>query len=154
MLLTRSDEDESGTDPEYQLLVKAYILGEKIIDQDFRDCIADALVEKFDALYSLNASFADLERFDTSLTGLVFKGEPAGSPLRKLWLDFYFHFGKEEWLNSESAKGSPDPQFLLEFSRLSMQKNRSLLSSAWKGGRLGDCTYHGHGDAPCYRDRY
>lgn len=153
-LLTRSEENEYAIDPEYRLLVKAYILGEKLIDQDFKDCIADALVEKFDAFNDINASATALDQFDLSLTGLVFKSEPAVSPLRKLWLEIYLHFGKDEWLNTDLTNGSLDPQFLLEFSRLSIKQNRSILSSAWRGGRIGDCTYHGHGDAHCYRDRY
>lgn len=66
-------------DDEYKTLVQAYILGEKIMDQDFEDSIADAIVEKL----------RSLRRFDASLTDLVFDNTPSGLPLRRLWMDVY-----------------------------------------------------------------
>lgn len=52
------------------MLVKAYILGEKIMDSDFKDFMVDAIVEKLGSLC----------RFDTGLTILVFENTPSASP--------------------------------------------------------------------------
>ena len=43
---TRPNSTASKTDDEYSMLVKAYILGEKIMDSNFKDSIADAIIEK------------------------------------------------------------------------------------------------------------
>jgi hypothetical protein len=47
-----------ATDDEYEALVKAYILGEKLMDQDFKDATIDATLDKF----------RNMSRFDTGLT--------------------------------------------------------------------------------------
>lgn len=125
---------------EYKTLVKAYILGEKIVDQDFKDSIADASVEKL----------RPLRRFDASLTDLVFDNTPAGSPLRRLWLDVYYHFGSSEWLDAKLVGGPINAEFMVEFSRYQMEY-RTGFGSFGKDGMFLSCTYHEHGIRPCHR---
>jgi hypothetical protein len=128
------------SDDEFNTLVKAYILGEKIIDQHFKDSVADALIEKL----------CSLRRFDTTLTNLVFDNTPSASPLRRLWMDVYYHFGCSEWLDA-SLVGSPvNSEFMVEFSRYQMQ-SRTGFGSFGKDAMFLSCTYHEHGMRPCHR---
>lgn len=82
------------TDDEYEALVKAYILGEKLMDPDFKDAITDAIVDKFRCL----------RRFDTGLTTLVFNETPSGSPLRRL-LDGYLLSLRQPWMAGRAPRG-------------------------------------------------
>jgi hypothetical protein len=127
-------------DDEYKILVKAYILGEKIMDQDFKDSAADAIVEKL----------RSLRRFDASLTDLVFENTLPTSPLRRLWMDIYYHFGSSEWLDA-TLVGSPiNSEFMVEFSRYQMQ-SRTGFGAFGPDAMFLSCTYHEHGMRPCHR---
>lgn len=140
LICTRYNNALSKTDDEYKTLVKAYILGEKIMDQDFKDSIADAIVEKL----------RSLRRFDAGLTGLVFENTPSASPLRSLWMDAYYHFGSSEWLDA-SLVGSPiNAEFMVEFSRYQMQF-RTGFGTFGPYAMFLSCTYHEHGMRPCHR---
>jgi hypothetical protein len=135
LIHTREPKTDSDFDEEYQLLAKAYIFGERIVDLDFKDCVADALVEKLDPI----------ERFDPHLTNLIFDNTPSGSPLRRLWMDIHCRFGMPEWLVHIT-----NVEFLVEFGRLQMM-NRTTFDGWSKSAMFSKCTYHGHGANPCYR---
>jgi hypothetical protein len=53
LIYTSYKNAPSRPDDEYKVLVKAYILGEKIMDQEFKDSIVDAIIEKLRTLRSL-----------------------------------------------------------------------------------------------------
>ena len=140
LIHTRYDNTRSKTDDEYEILVKAYILGEKIMDQDFKDSIANAIVEKLRLL----------RRFDTGLTSLVFDNTPSASPLRLLWLDAYYCFGSPEWLDAESVGSPINTEFMVELSRHQMQHRTATLTFG-SYAMFQSCTYHEHGTRPCHR---
>ena len=140
LVYTRHNNGLSTPDDEYRTLVRAYILGEKFMDQDFKDAIADAIVEKL----------RTLRRFDSGLTDLVFENTPSTSPLRRLWMDAYYHFGSPEWLDA-TLVGSPiNAEFMVEFSRYQMD-SRTGFRSFGPSAMFLSCTYHGHGIHPCHR---
>jgi hypothetical protein len=128
------------TDDEYEALVKAYILGEKLLDTDFKDAIIDAIVDKFRSQCC----------FDTGLTTLVFNETPSGSPLRRLWMDAYYHFGTSEWLEDQPDGKTIDAGFLIEFSRYQMQV-RNGVGTFGRIAMFATCTYHEHGIRVCHR---
>lgn len=134
----------STIDDEYRTLVKAYILGEKVMDSNFKDSLADAIIEKL----------RSLRKFDTSLTSLVFDNTPPASPLRRLWLDAYYIFGSSEWLNASLVDDDDaiSPEFMAEFSRYQMQF-RTGSSVFGPDAIFSSCTYHGHGIRPCHRQK-
>jgi len=119
-------------DDEYELLVKAYIFGEKIVDVAFKNSVVDAITEKVNQ-FGLN----------TRLTSLVFDDTAPASPLRRLWLDVYYHLGKVEWLEPSFAGDAISAEFMIEFSRYQMQKRTSPSSSDMLDLSVG-CTYHEH----------
>jgi hypothetical protein len=142
LIHTRDDGTPSEADDEYSTLVKAYILGEKIMDANFTDSIADAIIEKL----------RSMRCFDTGLTDLVFDNTLPTSPLRRLWLDAYYNFGSPEWLNASLVADSINAKFMVEFSRHQMQF-RTGSGAFGPDGMFLSCTYHGHGIRPCHRQR-
>lgn len=106
---------ESGGMDEYELLVHAYILSEKFLDVDFKDCIADAIVEKlvFQARFSLR------------LTDEVFSNTPPHSPFRRLWMDVYYWAGCADWLDEKTVGQPINLEFMTEFSRFQMRLRQS-----------------------------
>lgn len=142
-------KNESGGDgktaEEYEELLKCYILGEKLLDNHFKDCTIDCFL----------AIFRATGKFIPSLSRLVFDNTPSRSPLRKLWLDIHILCGSPGWLK-DSEEYPQD--FLLEMSRRSM-RGHSLNKSSGQGGRqepgahtiFESCRYHEHEDGICYR---
>ncbi|GAB7335170.1 hypothetical protein MBLNU13_g07000t3 [Cladosporium sp. NU13] len=140
LIHTRPNSTPSKTDDEYSMLVNAYILGEKIMDSNFKDSVADAIVEKLRLTH----------RFDTSLTNLIFDNTLPASPLRRLWLDAYYNFGRPEWLNASLVGDAINSEFMIEFSRYQMQF-RACSGAFGPDAMFASCTYHGHGLRPCHR---
>jgi hypothetical protein len=128
----------ADSDEEYELLVKAYIFGEKIIDAAFKNSVVDAIVEKA-AQFGLDKRFG----FNKRLTSLVFDNTTPASPLRRLWLDVYYHAGTPEWLESTLAGDTISVEFMVEFSRYQMRK-RTSPSFGDKLVLSVGCTYHEH----------
>ena len=132
-------------DDEYETLVKAYILGEKFMDNDFKDAAIDAIVDKL----------SSIRRFDTRLTTLVFNNTPSESPLRRLWMDVYYHFGSFEWLDADLVGSPINADFMVEFSRHQMKFRTGSGSFELTRSEMIflSCTYHEHGTRPCHRHK-
>lgn len=140
LIHTRGSEKGLENDPEHELLVKAFVLGEKIIDPEFKDCVLDAIIEKLREDKCINLY----------LTKLVFDNTPSASPLRRLWMDTYYYFGTPQWIDSNVLGNTVSSEFLIEFSHYQMQKRTSLDPRA-KDAMFRTCAYHGHGLRPCWR---
>jgi hypothetical protein len=138
LIHTRPSSAPTKADDEYRTLVKAYILGEKMMDGNFKDSVVDAIIEKL----------RWTRRFDTSLTDLVFDNTLPASPLRRLWLDAYYNFGRPEWLDVSLVGDSINAEFMVEFSRYQMQY-RASSGAFGPDAMFARCTYHGLGLRPC-----
>ena len=122
----------SESDDEYELLAKAYILGEKIMDVAFKNSVMDAIVEK-----------VGQGTFNKKLTSLVWDNTPPASPLRRLWVDVYYHVGNVDWLRPGFSGGTMCQEFLIEFGRFQMANRELVRESARMTMPLG-CEYHEH----------
>lgn len=129
---------------EYSTLVHAYILGSKLLDTAFKDALIDSIIEKLRAQHT----------FDTHLTCLVYENTPPSSPLRRLWIDIYYFFGKADWL----ADGNDvSEEFSMELAKVQMRL-RGDFGAAVAKRRLekmfGEvCEYHEHAGGYCHRKR-
>lgn len=138
-LFSRHDEGTIEDAAEYELLVKAYILGEKLMDSRFQDTILDCIVQKL----------RKTSTFDIGLSNLVYENTPSNSPLRRLWCDVYAWSGSPSWLDESKLSECVHAEFLMDLSRLQM--------SFWGGERPkqipyagNTCDYHHHRDGVCY----
>ena len=127
---------------EYERLVSAYILSDRLLDSTFKDVVVDCIIHKL----------CNSELFSPRLTNLVYDNNPAGSTLRRLWQDIYVWSGSPNWLEEKTVGDEVHPEFLLDLSKSQM--------SFWPGQRppaapyiQNPCLYHEHADGTCYRFR-
>jgi hypothetical protein len=95
---------------EYKLLVRAYILGERFMDDKFQNDVVNAIIDKL----------VHSGSFDPSLTDMVYDNTPLGSPLRQLLLDIYAWAGNAKWLNEEKLDDPVNATFAVELNKLQM----------------------------------
>lgn len=125
---------------EYSLLVRAYSLGDRLLDVEFKDAVIDSIIDKL----------LEQRRFDTRLTNEVYENTPSDSPLRRLWQDIYVHAGLSEWLDEKATGGPVSAEFLLDVARLQMrvtQASGEMIAPYLDGSQ---CQYHSHGFGACY----
>jgi hypothetical protein len=123
---------------EYELLVHAYILGEKFLDPGFKDCITDAIIDKL----------TQQTRFSLRLTDEVYDNTPSHSPLRRLWMDVYYLTGCADWLDEDTVGQPINLEFMAEFSRFQMRQHESRLPCPI----MTPCNYHQHQVGKCHRE--
>lgn len=133
----------------YALLVRAYILGDKLGVTDFKDCVIDVII--------LNLSYSRL--FDSHLAHFVYENTMEDSPLRKLWQDIYVWAGNPLWQEEKHLGRVANAEFTLDLSRYRMRMwygpgSDKPQSPPYEGPALGGCTYHVHEPTTqCYRRR-
>lgn len=97
-----------GTDEdcEFQDLVSAYSLGEKLQDDEFQDAVIDAFIEKV----------VQEDRVDLQLSCQVYEKTLPGSGLRRLLLDIYLGQANPDWLSEDTVGEELHPEFLRDLS--------------------------------------
>lgn len=141
-LFTRPLSEDIGNDCyEHSLLVDAFNFGEKIQDEQFKDCVIDALI--------ISVASPDTNGTNWFPTGScvtrAYDGTPVGSPLRKLLVDFHVVHGSREWLKDENH-----PEFLADLAKdlIGSRRNVETLDPIKS---YDSCPYHHHGkDKSCY----
>ena len=138
-VLSKDPNSHAGSPQEYERLVQAYILGDKLMDGDYKDIIIDCIVHK------LNETCT----FDPNLTTLVYESTASHSPLRRLWLDVYVWLSNAQWLNEDATGVLIDADFLVDLGK--------AHTNFWGGHRpkhapfMGNrCAYHEHASGICY----
>ncbi|THY78688.1 hypothetical protein D6C87_10149 [Aureobasidium pullulans] len=80
---------------------QAYILGEKLLNHDFKNEVLDTLLTEI-----LSGG-----KIDLTLATLVYEGTAKTSPLRRLLVDIYTWYGHKDWLRYGNNKSHPPPSF-------------------------------------------
>lgn len=127
-----------GDVKEYEKLVKCFVLGEKLLDGTFKDCVVDTIVSVLVATHL----------FDPTLTELIYENTPPSSPLRKLWQDVYIFCGSTSWLDDRHGIHS---DFVLDLSRRQMGFWQGLRPQDGAKMLVEPCAYHEHAPGKCYR---
>ena len=114
---------------EYQMLVDAYILGDKILDSGFRNATMDAIVEKSTLPTQDGRRF--YPRFSTIRH--IYKHTLASAPIRSLLVDMFVRHGRSAWLPKPSQTFDDDSSlpvgFLMEVtSKLFDERGASYWS--------------------------
>lgn len=140
--LISSHPGEREQDREYELLVRAYSIGEKFEDADFQDTLTDAIISR--VLHTIS--------FDVRLTHLVYASTAPDSPLRRLWLDVYYYSGNLDWVDEQLVEGGINAEFLYDYCRWQVSRRNTSCSHDMPY-ISNPCHYHHHSDWKCYRDR-
>ncbi|KAF2486836.1 hypothetical protein BDY17DRAFT_308207 [Neohortaea acidophila] len=90
-------------DKNYAILIDLYLLGDKILDREFQDCITDALHAAtrdavVDPEQGVVRTYPDFEEtIDT-----LYRNTPKGDPMRRLMVNLYVQNGDKTWLEAEA----------------------------------------------------
>lgn len=137
--------DTGGNREEIGLLIEAFVLGEKLQDQAFRDAVVDCLIDAVDTPDGQDKQWYP----SPGAIDRAYRGTPEGSPLRRLLVDMYFFHGRREWLDEATHA-----DFLKDLAGEFLQDRGSFVTRAdHTTAQLAGCAYHCHGiENACYSD--
>lgn len=107
-------------DFEYLDLVKAYVLGDKLLDDTFRRTVIDAIVE---------ASLVERINWDPWFPGdeailYAYSNTLKESPIRKLLVDFHVYYGDSEWIGDLKIAEQYPKSFLIDLSTALLDRRK------------------------------
>ncbi|KAF7122784.1 hypothetical protein CNMCM5793_000894 [Aspergillus hiratsukae] len=116
--------DEPGLpgNSEYINLVKAYVLGDKILDSKFQDTVIDAIVEKSQS----KAKDGQCWYPNMGVIKYTFKNTSESAPIRKLLVDMYAGFARSSWIHTWAAD-LPQP-FLFQLASTLLDRRRGTTA--------------------------
>lgn len=122
-----------------RLLTKAYVFGEKVIDNAFKDAIIDSIVVSARVTRTFPGHLA---------VARIYDGTPPGSPARKLMVDMHVWDGHAGWIDLENLEIF-NKEFLADLS-VALLTQRSKPTSKTPYDVKNSCAYHSHGkDESC-----
>lgn len=131
--------DEPGLpgNAEYLALVKAYILGDKILDYSFQNAAIEAMVEKS------HSTAQDGKRWYPvgEVIEFAYDHTNPSDLLRELLVDMYASYGKSGWLDEWGEQENVPQSFLLKLA------SRLLDTCGCTHEPLDACNYQSHGSS-------
>ncbi|KAI4717144.1 hypothetical protein E4T48_06676 [Aureobasidium sp. EXF-10727] len=121
----------TAKDVDLAFVGQAYILGEKLLDHNFKNAVVDFLLEMVVATSSL----------DLTLPTLIFETTSALAPIRRLLVDLYAWYGHKDWLKASVHHNT----FLSDLSTALLERH-GHDGFANKILTLDPCHYHEHPD--------
>lgn len=82
---------------ELNVLIGAFVFGEKVQDGDFKDAVIDILIHAAATPDAKGACWYPTGR----LVNLAYTGTPEGSPIRRLLADMYVFHSRRRWLDGQ-----------------------------------------------------
>ncbi|KAJ5360619.1 hypothetical protein N7517_009810 [Penicillium concentricum] len=95
---TASDESTKVLSQEYYDLAKAYVLGDKLLDVKFQNCVIDAIVERHATPDKRNGRCYIPNK---KTINYAFDNTTESAPIRKLLVDMYMGNVTAEWLSKD-----------------------------------------------------
>lgn len=127
--------DEPEDDEKFHTLAYAYVLGEKIIDNDFKNAIMDAYV-----LYARAQGPSKRYYPSNEEIRILYEGTRESSPIRQFLVDVWTWRGKHSWLEHDSDLPK---DFLVEVAKglFKVRPSVEYMSRPWKNSHE---QYHDH----------
>lgn len=126
-------------DTEWMVLASAYVLGEQLIDMDFKNTVIDALRAKIKSKDGMT-----VWKVASELVHIIYASDSKDSPARRFMVDLYHGHGGASNLED---RGLPS-DFLFDLARVGLSR---IIKKPVSSAR---CEYHEHGtDKACYIDR-
>lgn len=146
-LPVRLDSPGEAGNEEYLQLAKSYVLGDMLVDADFKDAVLDAFIDKSRSKATDGCNWYPAG----SPVRHIYDNTQDNSPARRLLVDMYTAYGHSGWLTRHASPEDLTSEFLLDLAV-------SLLDKRPRPGEVLEkdpCVYHEHGqgEAVCYRDR-
>ncbi|KAE9982474.1 hypothetical protein EG328_010864 [Venturia inaequalis] len=132
------------------LLIRCYILGDKLMDDDFQDAIVDVLVQFCE----------QANTWPITMTRFIFENTPVTSPLRAFIVDVIVHLNFLKYWNTMTSTDcleTHNEDALFHITRTFMRLRDVPVSKQTAPFRGSDrCVYHNHKkhDKPCYKETY
>lgn len=123
-------------DIDFSPIGQAYILGEKLQDQKFKNAIVDFLLR----------TIVTQGKMDLNLPMLIFNETSNSAPLRKFLVDLYVRYGHKDWLNPGDSKVTIPAVFLSDLSSALLDLHGHDGAPKAKIPALTVCNYHEHPD--------
>lgn len=137
----RTEEQRHDSD-EFSLLTDAFVFGEKIQDDHFKDAVVDAIIKSA----STPGKGGHLYYPGAATIGRAYEGTPPGSPLRRLMVDFWVQYGGNEWIKTDMNR-----EFLTDLVRELLPIRQPQSHKHPASGNESTCSYHQHdADQFCY----
>ncbi|KAK5133256.1 hypothetical protein LTR08_007990 [Meristemomyces frigidus] len=133
----------NNNDKQYHNLFKAYVLGDALLDSDFKDAVVDAIVNEMHIQHQGNVYFFPVRQIRTFL----YNSTTSASKLRQLLVQRIARSSN----GSELLKEDDDPAFLLDFARAAMHKDKDKETTISATAR---CAFHEHARGKCVRTRF
>ncbi|KAF2260985.1 hypothetical protein CC78DRAFT_536017 [Lojkania enalia] len=124
------DEESSCSFEEFATLSNAYVLGERLMDNDWKNVIADCYVQFARSSKPYYPSNEDIR--------IIYEGTREGSPIRQLLVDIYCSRGKADWLENDSHLPR---DFLLQVTS-ALLKIRTVVQSVSRPWKNSHEQYH------------
>ena len=146
-LPVRLDSPGEAGNEEYLQLAKSYVLGDVLVDADFKDAVLDAFIDK-----SRSKATDGFNWYPAgSVVRHIYENTQDNSPARRLLVDMYTACGQSDWLTKHASPEDLTSEFLLDLA-VSLLDKRPCPGEVLK---KDTCLYHEHGqdETVCYRDR-
>lgn len=142
------DDGIGRTNAEYLQLAKAYVLGDKLRDGNFKDVVIDAMQLRSRSIYADGKCYFPGE----CSIRCIYDNTLKSSEARHLLVDFYVKHGDELWLKGDEQEKFPR-DFLMDLA-VALYKSKDTHFTATATTAYNTCEYHQHGSGPCYKDRF
>ncbi|KAG9562319.1 hypothetical protein KCU71_g7677, partial [Aureobasidium melanogenum] len=126
----------SAEDADFSSIGQAYILGEKLQDQKFKNAIVNLLLQ----------TIPTHGKMDLTLPTLVFNQTSTSAPLRKLLVNLYVWYGHKDWLKPDGCKETISVTFLSDLSTAFFDRHDHYGVPGTNILTLNACNYHEHTD--------
>jgi hypothetical protein len=138
-----ADREACKNGHEFDVLIGAFVFGEKVQDGDFKDAVIDALIHTVAVPDEEGSCWYPTKQ----LVGRAYTGTPQGSPIRRLLVEMYTFHGRKDWLD-----GQKNVDFLTDLAECLLRDRREdsrALDSTTPD--VSGCQYHHHGEkSECY----
>lgn len=126
----------------FDTMFELYAMGARLQDPDFQDAIMDAIISDICSI--------DDPIPDEKCVEIVYKNTEAGDPARCLLVDLWARYSEETWFDNWEVGMFTEGmgEFFFDLARAQINQDRGFVFQ-----RGETCTYHHHGEKPCYQEK-
>ncbi|PLB48318.1 hypothetical protein P170DRAFT_448051 [Aspergillus steynii IBT 23096] len=128
------DEPDPAKNDEYMGLIKAYVLGDKLLDAEFHNAVIDAIVEESRS----EAQDKHLWFPGEKVIEYAYENTTERAPIRRLLVDMWAIYAKSSWLDDPEESAYLPHTFLLGLLSKRLDSNFDANES------IEACNYHTH----------